>query len=186
MPLITRNAKENRSMTAQLMSQDLFIVSGPFGFFCVLGHPNHFVLAGATIEKSSLLTDSSRPLFKQIEIFSMLTVWLYISTVSTFLKIRASNKSASSGFRLLGEIPAGAKTPTRYQNTKHEKLFFQPEKFPVLDKWMELLFKPSSFESTLFICSYKITGPWKLGCIYIDEMAIGLFTKRRKKHPVRL
>ena len=47
-------------------------------------------------------------------------------------------------------------------------------------------FKPSSFESTLFIRSYKITGPWKLGCIYIDGMAIGLFTKRRKKLPVRL
>ena len=53
-----------------------------------------------------LPTDSSRPLtFKQIEIFSIyiLTVWLYISTVSTFLNIRASYWSASSGFRLLGE-----------------------------------------------------------------------------------
>ena len=30
---------------------------------------------------------------------------LYISTVSTFLNIRASYWSASSGFRLLGEIP---------------------------------------------------------------------------------
>ena len=59
---------------------------------------------------SSLPTDSSRPLFKQIEIFSILTVWLYISTVSTFLNIRASYWSASSGFRLLGEIPAGAIT----------------------------------------------------------------------------
>ena len=35
-------------MTAQLMSQNLLIVSGPFGIFCVLRHPNnHFVLAGA-------------------------------------------------------------------------------------------------------------------------------------------
>ena len=34
-------------MTAQLMSQNLPIVNGPFGIFCVLSHPNHFVLAGA-------------------------------------------------------------------------------------------------------------------------------------------
>ena len=34
-------------MTAQLMSQNLPIVSGPVGVFCVLRHPNHFVLAGA-------------------------------------------------------------------------------------------------------------------------------------------
>ena len=47
MSLITRNAKEYRSMTAQLMSQNLPIVSGPFGIFCVLRHPNHFVLVGA-------------------------------------------------------------------------------------------------------------------------------------------
>ena len=45
--LITRNAEEYRSMTAQLMSQNLPIASGPFGIFCVLCHPNHFVLAGA-------------------------------------------------------------------------------------------------------------------------------------------
>ena len=32
-------------MTTQLMSQNLLIVSGPFGIFCVLCHPNHFVLA---------------------------------------------------------------------------------------------------------------------------------------------
>ena len=66
-------------------------------------------LRAQTIE-ASLPTDSSRPLFKQIEIFSILTIWLYISTVSTFLNIRASYLSASSGFRLLGEIPAGAIT----------------------------------------------------------------------------
>ena len=64
MSLITRNAEEYRSMTAQLMSQNLPIVSSPSGFFCVLRHPNHFALP----------TDSSRPLFKQIEIFCILTV----------------------------------------------------------------------------------------------------------------
>ena len=41
MSLITGNAKEYRSMTAQLMSQNLPIVSGFFGIFCVLRHPNH-------------------------------------------------------------------------------------------------------------------------------------------------
>ena len=46
-------------MTAQLMSQNVPIVSSPSGIFCVLRHPNHFALP----------TDSSRPLFKQIEIF---------------------------------------------------------------------------------------------------------------------
>ena len=47
MSLITRNAKEYGSVTAQLMSQNLPIVGCSFGIFCVLGHPNHFVLAGA-------------------------------------------------------------------------------------------------------------------------------------------
>ena len=47
MSLITPNAKEYRSMTAQLMSQNLPIVSCYFRIFCVLRHPNHSVLAGA-------------------------------------------------------------------------------------------------------------------------------------------
>ena len=47
MSLITRNAKEYRSVTAQLMSQNLPIVSSSFGIFFVLRHPNHFALAGA-------------------------------------------------------------------------------------------------------------------------------------------
>ena len=45
MSLIARNPKEYRSMTAKFMSQNLPIVSGPFGIF-VLRHPNHFELAG--------------------------------------------------------------------------------------------------------------------------------------------
>ena len=64
MSLITRNAEEYRSMTAQLMSQNVPIVSSPSGIFCVLRDPNHFALP----------TDSSRPLFKQIEICCILTV----------------------------------------------------------------------------------------------------------------
>ena len=47
MSLITRNPKEYQKMTAQLMSQNLPVVSDPFGIFLVLRHPNHFVLAGA-------------------------------------------------------------------------------------------------------------------------------------------
>ena len=46
MTLMTRDAKEYRSTTAKLMSQNLPNVSGPFGILCVLHHPNHFVLAG--------------------------------------------------------------------------------------------------------------------------------------------
>ena len=78
------------------------------GMFCLYIILTISYLRAQTIETSSLPTDSSRPLFKQIENFSILTVWLYISTVSTFLNIRSSYLSASSGFRLLGEIPAGA------------------------------------------------------------------------------
>ena len=104
MSLITRNAKEYRSMTAQLMSQFFLKL---FVFYVIL---TISYLRVQTIETSSLPTNFSRPLFKQIEIFSILTVWLYISTVSTFLNIRARYLSASSGFRLLGEIPADAIT----------------------------------------------------------------------------
>ena len=69
MSLITRNAKEYGSMTAQLMSQNLPIVNCSFGTFCVLRHPNHFVLAGANNRNVIITYRSSRPLFKQIEIF---------------------------------------------------------------------------------------------------------------------
>ena len=75
MSLITRKAEEYRSMTAQLMSQNLPIISGPFGIFCVLRHPLTIsYLRAQTIVTSSLPTGSSRPLFKQIDIFSILTV----------------------------------------------------------------------------------------------------------------
>ena len=67
MSLITCNAKEYRSVTAQLMSQNLPIVSCSFGIFCVILTISY--LRAQTIETSSLPTDSSRLLFKQIEIF---------------------------------------------------------------------------------------------------------------------
>ena len=65
MSLITRNAKEYRSVTAQLMSQNL---PGFFVFYVIL---TISYLRAQTIETSSLPTDSSRPLFKQIEIISV-------------------------------------------------------------------------------------------------------------------
>ena len=61
--------------------------------FLSLRHPNHLILA----------TDSSRPLFKQIEILSgILTVYFNCKYIC------ANYSSASSGFRLLGEINSGA------------------------------------------------------------------------------
>ena len=77
MSLITRNAKENRSMTVQLMSQNLPTVSGPFGFFVFYVILTISYLRAQTIETSSFSTDSSRPLFEQIEIFSILTICQY-------------------------------------------------------------------------------------------------------------
>ena len=62
-------------------------LSGPFGIFCLYVILTISYLRAQTIETSSLPTDSSRPLFKNIEIFSgILTVY----------------------FAPLGEIPAGA------------------------------------------------------------------------------
>ena len=63
---------------------------GPLGILCLYVILTISYLRAQTIETSSLPTDSSQPLFKHIEIFSLLTVWLYISTASTFLDIRAS------------------------------------------------------------------------------------------------
>ena len=94
MSLITRNAEEYRSMTAQLMSQNLPIVSGPFGIFCVLRHPNHFVFAGANNRNVIITYRFLAGPFKQIEIFS---IWLYISNVSTFLNIRARKAKSLRG-----------------------------------------------------------------------------------------
>ena len=52
MSLITRNAMQ-KSMTAQLMSQNL--PKRSLRDFCVLRHPNHFVLAG-TNNRNALIT----------------------------------------------------------------------------------------------------------------------------------
>ena len=84
MSLITRNAEEYRSMTAQLMSQNLPIVSGPFGIFCVLRHPNHFVLAGAN--NRNVIIDY-RPLAAPVQANRD---FFYISTVSTLIYARVT------------------------------------------------------------------------------------------------
>ena len=53
MSLITRNAKEYRSMTAQLMSQNL--PERSLRDFLSLRHPNHFVIAGAN-NRNAIIT----------------------------------------------------------------------------------------------------------------------------------
>ena len=60
----------------------------PFGISSIYVILTISYLRAQTIETSSLPTDSSRPLFKQIEIFSIYR--LHICTVSTVLNIRAS------------------------------------------------------------------------------------------------
>ena len=86
--------------------------------FLSLRHPNHFVLASANNRNVIITYRFLAAPVQGIQIFSILTVWLYISNVSTFLNIRASYKSASSGFRPLGQIPAGAMTSSNKTGTQ--------------------------------------------------------------------
>ena len=75
MSLITRNAKEYRSLTAQLKCYKIYL-TGPLTIFCLYVILTISYLRAQTIETSSLPTDSSLPLFKQVEIFSdTLTVY---------------------------------------------------------------------------------------------------------------
>ena len=69
MSLVTRNAKEYQSMTAQYKCHKIYL-SGTFGIFCLYVILTIAYLRAQTIETSSLPTDSSWPMFKQIEIFS--------------------------------------------------------------------------------------------------------------------
>ena len=67
-------------------------LSGPFRIFCLYVILTISYLRMQTILTSSLPTDSSRPLFKQINMFSgILTVYFNKIIVSTFLDIRASS-----------------------------------------------------------------------------------------------
>ena len=74
--------------------------------FLSLRHPNHFVFGAQTIETSSLPTDSSRPLFEQIETFSsILTVYLNCKYCPLYTR---QLLGCLHGISPLGEIPAGA------------------------------------------------------------------------------
>ena len=76
-------------------------LSGPLGKFCLYVILTISYLRAQTTEASSLPTDSSQPLFKQIEIFSILTVWLYISAV---LSLKCTRELLEC---LLGISPSG-------------------------------------------------------------------------------
>ena len=69
--------------------------------------PNHLILAGVN-NRNVMITQRFHATPVQANRDFSWHYWLYISTVSTFHKILASYEIASSGFRLLGEIPAGA------------------------------------------------------------------------------
>ena len=75
MSLIARNAKDCRSMTAQYKNCHKIYLSGPLGMFCLYVILTISYLRAQTIETSSLPTGSSRPLFKQIDIFSILNLF---------------------------------------------------------------------------------------------------------------
>ena len=76
MSLITRNAKEYPSMTAQKCHK--IYLSGTLGIFRLYVILTISYLRAQTIETSLLPTDSLQPLFKQIEISScILTVYFY-------------------------------------------------------------------------------------------------------------
>ena len=62
-----RNAKEYLGILHNKCPK--IYLSGPFGIFCLYVIVTISYLRAQTIETSSLPTDSSRPLFKQIEIF---------------------------------------------------------------------------------------------------------------------
>ena len=75
MSLITCNAQKNFEVRLHNKCHKIYL-SGPFGIFCLYVILTISYLLAQTKETSSLPTDSSRPLFKQIEIFSgILTVY---------------------------------------------------------------------------------------------------------------
>ena len=89
------------------MSKNLPIVSCT-GFF-VLRHHNHFVLAGANDRNVITYRFLAAPVQANREFFYIDCMTVYFNS-KYFPNIRASCLSASSGLRLLGEIPAGAIT----------------------------------------------------------------------------
>ena len=118
MSLITRDAKEYRRKDCAInVTKSAQAVPWVFS---VLRQPNHLLLDGANNRNVILPNDSTRPLFKHIEIFScILTVYF---NCKYFLNIRASCYNASLGFRLLGEIPEGAIMRIFGQSTNQNRI----------------------------------------------------------------
>ena len=96
-------------------------LSGPLRMFCLYVILTISYLWVQTIETSSLPTDSSQPLFKQIEIFSILTVWLYISAVLS-LKCTRELLECLLGISPSGRNPRGGNNHT----PKQRKIKFKP------------------------------------------------------------
>ena len=105
-------------------------LSGPFGIFCLNVILTISYLRAQTIETSSLPTDSSRPLFKQIEIFSIwwapvsndpvidFFIWVdfefffsvklfafFIYIMHLVMIVQYHRKLPSSGSRILATLP---------------------------------------------------------------------------------
>ena len=78
--------------------------------FLSLHHPNHFVLAGAN-NRNVIITYLVAPLRANRDFFWHTDCWLYISTVSTFLTMRASR----SPWRELPECLLGSLVPRRFR-----------------------------------------------------------------------
>ena len=80
--------------------------------FSVLRHPNHLLLVG-TNSRNVIITCwfLVAPVQATWNFSGILTVYF---SLSTFLNIHASYKSASSGFRLLGKIAVGAKVQSQF------------------------------------------------------------------------
>ena len=117
-----------------------------------------------TIETSSLCKDSMLPLFKQIEIFS--GILTYISNVSTFLNIRASYYSASSGFRLLCEIPAGANSLQPIEQI-HIVAYLVPSLFhgwKYLSSFLITSREEAIKTNTTYLTTNSSCSMWKLIC----------------------
>ena len=108
-------------------------------------------LRARIIETSSLPTDSSRPLYKQIEIF--------FGVQAAYFNCEYY-KSASSGFRLLGETPAGAiTTGTYFIHTPLRCFFF-------VCFLLTFHFKYSAKQSLQIAFLGQISGPNQLFKIY--------------------
>ena len=92
-------------------------LSSPFGF-SFLRHPNHLVLAGA----SSLPTNSSRPLFKQIEIFFWHILTVYFNC-NYFPQYTSELLECLLGISPSGRNPCGGNNLTLHFNFKISRRF---------------------------------------------------------------